>query len=500
MNSLPVRGVKCKFKTAYDVTVAPIALVQARFDPIIDAPASVRLADGVVSALHIVIESTASTADLNRPPLAQLRLFVDGEPSFRAALLDTLFMHTAQAYVECGDGGRWTALEKVPLAPAGYAEDDALIPFSPRSHPAFRLLTEYFSFPEKFNFVDLDLKALAAVLPPKCQRFTLHLAVKGLRSDSNTARLLAALSANKLLPGCTPVVNLFSKAGVPIKLTHNSSDYPVLADATQAFAYEVHTIESVQLIRQAEHGDLSTEFTPLYSSRHGGPPGKQGNYWLARRNDTVASASPGHELRISLVDTEFKPSSNATTTLTLELSCTNRDLPASLRYGLPDGDLTCDSVPDGLPIRFLRKPSAPYRFESGAGAHWRLISHLSLNYSGLTDAGLEEFQKMLSLYDLPRSAISQRQINGIAGLQHGSIRAWIPTIPFSTLMPGIRIRMRIDEQAFVGSGLFVFAQVMDRYFGLNSQLNCFTQLDIVSKKTGEELILCKPRTAESTRA
>jgi type VI secretion system protein ImpG len=148
----------------------------------------------------------------------------------------------------------------------------------------------------------------------------------------------------------------------------------------------------------------------------------------------------------------------------------------------------------------LRKPSAPYRFESGAGAHWRLISHLSLNYSGLTDAGLEEFQKMLSLYDLPRSAISQRQINGIAGLQHGSIRAWIPTIPFSTLMPGIRIRMRIDEQAFVGSGLFVFAQVMDRYFGLNSQLNCFTQLDIVSKKTGEELILCKPRTAESTRA
>jgi type VI secretion system protein ImpG len=56
--------------------------------------------------------------------------------------------------------------------------------------------------------------------------------------------------------------------------------------------------------------------------------------------------------------------------------------------------------------------------------------------------------------------------------------------------------MTLDEEAFAGSSLYVFAQVMDRYFALNSQLNCFTRLAIVSYQTGEEILACAPRTAE----
>jgi type VI secretion system protein ImpG len=41
---------------------------------------------------------------------------------------------------------------------------------------------------------------------------------------------------------------------------------------------------------------------------------------------------------------------------------------------------------------------------------------------------------------------------------------------------------------------------MDRYFALNRQLNCFSQLEIVSQQTGEEILKCPPRTAEPTRA
>jgi type VI secretion system protein ImpG len=73
-------------------------------------------------------------------------------------------------------------------------------------------------------------------------------------------------------------------------------------------------------------------------------------------------------------------------------------------------------------------------------------------------------------------------------------------MPASTLMPGIGIRMTVDQQAFVGSSLYVFAQVMDRYFAMNSQLNCFTQLTLVSEQTGQEILTCPPRTAERTKA
>lgn len=135
-----------------------------------------------------------------------------------------------------------------------------------------------------------------------------------------------------------------------------------------------------------------------------------------------------------------------------------------------------------------------------ADTHWRLIAHLSLNYSSLTQAGLGEFQKMLSLYDLPRSPTTQRLIQGIVTLDHGSTRAWMPTLPFPTLMPGIAIRLGIDEQAFVGSSIYIFAQVLQRYFALNSQLNCFSQPDLWSGAAARKSSGCPERSADATPA
>jgi type VI secretion system protein ImpG len=56
--------------------------------------------------------------------------------------------------------------------------------------------------------------------------------------------------------------------------------------------------------------------------------------------------------------------------------------------------------------------------------------------------------------------------------------------------------MTLDERAFAGSGLAIFAHVMDRYFALNRQLNCFTQLEIMSEQTGKEIMKCLARTNE----
>jgi type VI secretion system protein ImpG len=109
-------------------------------------------------------------------------------------------------------------------------------------------------------------------------------------------------------------------------------------------------------------------------------------------------------------------------------------------------------------------------------------------------AGLADFQKMLRLYDLPRNPVAQRQIAGIVGLEHGMVRAWVDTAPVATLMPGIGIRLTVDEDAFAGSGLYAFMQVLDHYFSLNGQLNCFTRLEVVSQQTGQALLACAPRT------
>jgi type VI secretion system protein ImpG len=496
LNSRPVQGGACIFRTSYPVTVAPLALTRARFAAILDAPEAVIAPAGATSSLSLTIEATTDQLALAQLGLASLRVFIDGEPSFCAALRDALFLRTVKAYAEADHSGRWVALPKIPVAPAGFTEDESLITFSARSHPAYRLLTEYFCFPEKFNFFDIDLGAICKALPAGARKVTLHLALSGLRTDSNTARMLGTLSANNVLLGCTPVVNLFRQRGEPIRLTHTTESYPVLADGRRAFAYDVHSIDSVKLVRQTPQGESVVEFGPFYSLRHAQTPEKNGHYWVMRRDDVISTKSPGYETEISIVDIDFDPAAVETDTLSLDLTCTNRDLPSSLTYGVRGGDLFLAGGSNIRAISFLRKPSPSYRFPRGRGAHWRLISHLSLNHLSLSGGGLEAFREMLGLYDLPRSPISQRQISGIDAISHQAANAWLLGNPFPCLVRGVEVRLTIDEEAFVGSGIHAFAHIVERFLGLYVHANSFTQLVVLSKKNGEELLRCTPRSGD----
>jgi type VI secretion system protein ImpG len=497
----------CQFRTVYDVLLAPLRVADVAFTPVLSLSGAnaraVRLGRGVTSSIAITVDSPGGRAPLASSLPTVLRLFADGEASMRAALIDSLFLRGAGAWLQPAGEAAWLPLRHAPLRIGGFAELDAMIPFPARSHPALRLLTEYFCYPEKFNFIDLDCAELRALLPPRCTGFTLHLPLRGVGPDSDTARLLLGLDARSLLPGCTPIINLFPKAGAPLQLSHTSADYPLLADTAHAGAYEIHSVDAARLVREGARG--VTPFAPLYAAgaadEHGvagegagrdGAPGR-GHHWIVRRDHATAALSPGHEMRITLLDGDFRTSDAAGATLSTELTCTNRDLPARLRYGSPQGDLRADELAGSAPIRMLRKPTPTRRFDSARGAHWRLIAHLALNHSALSMAGLADFQKMLSLYDLAGSPVAQRQIAGIVGLEHGAVRTWLKTAPVATLMPGIGIRMTVDEEAFAGSGLYVFAQVLDRYFALGGQLNCFTQLQVVSRQSGHELLACAPR-------
>lgn len=165
----------------------------------------------------------------------------------------------------------------------------------------------------------------------------MHLVLGGLRADSNIARMLGSLSLKSILLGCTPVINLFKQRGDPIRLTHTTAQYPVIANSRRAFAYEVHSIDSVKLVRQTPQGESVTEFRPFYSLRHAETAQEAGHYWVAHRNELVALKSPGYETEISIVDIDFNPAEVETQTLSLDLTCCNRDLPSLLTYGLPGG-------------------------------------------------------------------------------------------------------------------------------------------------------------------
>jgi type VI secretion system protein ImpG len=63
---------------------------------------------------------------------------------------------------------------------------------------------------------------------------------------------------------------------------------------------------------------------------------------------------------------------------------------------------------------------------------------------------------------------------------------------------GVEVRLVVDEEAFVGSGIYAFTHIVERFLALYVHANSFTQLVVVSNKTGEELLKCRPRSGDSS--
>jgi len=495
LRSHPVQGVACRFRTVYDVVAWPVSLTQAScvMSPMV--PSYVRLAPQASGRVSLTVAAAFQEGSLNVDEGKRLRCHLHGDASLVAALRDALLMKTVQAFVESADG-RWQTLPMVPVHACGYDEDESLIDFPAASHPAYRLLAEHFAFPEKFNFVDIDASPLARWLTPG-RTVTLHLVIQGIAPDSNQGRLLETLKADNVRFGCTPIINLFDKKADPIRLTHQDASYPVVADARRAYAYEIYSIDRVRQVRQSAQGDAVVAFQPFYSLSHSESPESIGGYWVARRNTLIAETNPGYETEITLIDTETNPASAQVETLSLDLTCTNRDLPPSLAIGQIGGDLMLEGGSFAREIRLLRRPTRTRRFPQGNDAHWRLISHLSLNHLSLAQTGLSALKETLKLYDLANSPATLRQIEGIIGLDCQPATRWLRGEPFASFVRGMEIRLTLDLENFVGASLHGFVHMLNRFFALYVHANSFVQLVVLEQHGHGEILRCEPCSGDS---
>ena len=401
---------------------------------------------------------------------------------------DALLANACGAFVEAADG-TWQPLPVTPLAAAGFDEEDALIPFGARSHPAWRVLLEYFCFPDKFRFVDIDLAALRPLMARDAGSVTLHLALARVRPDSGAARMLRTLQPSNLRLFCTPVVNLFAHHAKPISVTHTTPDYPVVPDVARPQGYEVYSVDSVRQRKKDRDGNV--ELTTLGARRTQASPG----HWTLRHDDMLAAVSPGYEKLLSV--TNDGPAERST--LSVELTCTNRDLPRDLPWGAAGGDLALSGTSDGPGVHLLAPPCGPFRFPAGR-AHWRLISGLTLNHHALVPGGLQALRDLLTLHDLPGSPVTQRLIGGIVGVDHVQTTAWMRHQYGASIVHGIEVRITVDEEAFTGSGTHLFAQVMDQFLGLYVQMNSYVELVLLAQRDKRELIRCKRRSGSASPA
>lgn len=483
----------CEFRTAHDVTLWPVELVQARYFACGAHVAGIDLSrlGGVKAALRLRLRVGAGLtfSDL---ALDSLPLHIRGGEAMPSRILEQLLAQAAGVLVmpvqEHVDWHQF--LPKSAIRSVGYSDSEALLPSGPRSFQGYRLLQEYFAMPQRFMFAEV---AGLANSVSRCTAEQLDVIVLFKKLDPVLEQSLSAANFGLY---CTPAINLFPMRTERVHLSDQQSEYHVIPDRTRPMDYEIYQVESVT--GYGSGAEASQTFESFYRANdlHARTPPNA--FYQLRRDARVLSEQQrrqgprssyiGSELFLSLVDAQEAPHRSDLRQLGIDTLCSNRDLVLSMPVGSGRTDFTVESGAPVQSVRCVAGPTVPAPSFAEGETAWRLVSHLSLNYLSLLDQDKEQgataLRDLLRLYCRVDDEAAHKQIEGLRSVTADSIVRRLPLPGPITYGRGLQVCVTLDEAAFEGAGVFVLGSVLEQFFAKYVSLNSFTETVIKSTARG----------------
>jgi type VI secretion system protein ImpG len=492
--SRPIAGkdTSCSFRTCYPVTLWPVTVASAKVTPSSEQAASSASGESL-AVIRIDLKCLGPTR-FDSLPFPRLRFYLNGDNLTVHTLHELLFNNVLRVELVSGTRSRQAslALPSGCIEPVGFRRDEGLLPYPDRSFLGYRLLQEYFSFPQKFLFFDLTgfNQVNRSKLGDSVQ-ILIH--IGSFDRKDLLQQLEQRVNAETFQLGCTPIINLFDRLAEPIRVTQKDTAYLVVADIHRRSSTEVYTVNKVT--STAPYFEKPREYVPFYSIRHSYSEDPAQGYWYVDRRTSEQPGDHGTEVYLSLVNLQFEPVRPPDESLTLYLTCTNRDLAGELPFAGAYGELSLEAG-SLVRVRSLMIPSKTVRPPLRRGLQWRLISHLALNYLSIVQGGKEALQEILKLYDFTEDPVIRKQITGILDISSGPHVSRIISNHGVAFVQGVQVNIEFDEAEFVGSSVFLFAAVLEAFLGLYSSINSFSQLVARSKQRKGYLKQWPPRMGE----
>ncbi|SEM60534.1 type VI secretion system protein ImpG [Pseudomonas sp. ok272] len=475
VESLPIEGVGCRFRTCYPIQVQALAPSALTYSV---------TGEGALLTLRLHMTGAGHLGELD---LTSLRVHLAGERYISQMLYLCLLRHLAgiELVPLDADGNPLQGPDDAPLTlrlpgervqPVGFAEDEALIPYPLNTFRGYRYLQEYFAFQDKFLFVDINGLDRLDTLPQAALKQAHGLELRFDIRHAGIQRLRPTLDNIKL--HCTPIANLFAHDALPIRLDGKQDEYLLLPAGHELKNCAVFSIQSVTGWSSSKTGYQA--YVPFESFEHDASfdVSQSRPHYSVRQRPSLL-----HEGLDTYLGFDLRPQT-AHETLSIELVCTNQNLPRRLQLG--DICLASEKTPSGLRFRNITAVTASYAPPINRDFLWKLISNMSLNYLSL--ANVEALKVILETYDLPRyydqsaEKVSKRLLGGLKAIQHQHVDRLHHGLP----VRGLRTELTIDPQGYIGEGdLFVFASVLNEFFALYASLNSYHELRVKSTE-GEE--------------
>ena len=456
-----MEGDFCRFRTCYDVDIRPIEIAEASIEPVANY---VYFDTSRVSSV-LVIKIKGLGLPMSDIPMNKLRLYLSGDRSLAMDLYELLSSNVIST-VFLGDTEQQVrVLSHSTITEVGFRPEESVLPDREEANSSYRLLLEYFSFPEKFLYLDIN--------------------ELGQRPDSDTLTVLFGLdkppsrtvnpSSRNFLICCSPVVNLFPKTLEPIRLNHTDHQYTLEPELGAPNNYDIHSVNKVSISSPAVAQMRNLE--PYFGIKHSIGESIPDEFWFVKRSGP-SNAGNGSQCNISFVDVSFNPKRPAGETAKVLALCTNSAMTEQIPVG---AILQADEDFEAL-VSILKKPTPTVYPPSDGATLWRLVSQLSLNKLSFSSApkSMESLREILRLYCPDYRPASYQEVMGLKHMDVQQIVRRIDGESWKGFCRGSKVLLKIDERNFVGGNPYVLGSILSKFFGLHAALNSFVELEIQS--------------------
>lgn len=455
--SIPIEGTSCLFQTGFEVEVLPIQILDVAF---VETP-------GMASAIRIQLQTKGTP--LNNLQMKSLRFYLAGDYSSASDRYFILRHYLRRVVVKAEDQESGFPLDKEHLQPVGLNMSDGLLPYPGNSFPGYRILQEYFTLPE--NFLFLDLTGLDKWFNRGAgTEFEIFLELEDIPFQ------MPRIRTKDFVLFAAPILNLFSHEADPIRLDHRMSEYRIRPTTSNPTHFQVYSVDNVTgyiqgtaAARKYQHFD------------HFNQNGATGPVY-----NTSQKKSPSRRVTDSYLSVSYprKDGPPAPETLSIGLTCTNGVLPDNIQVG--DICHPTSSTPEFITFSNITTPTAGTQPPLENNLLWRLLGHLSLNYTSIVD--IKNLQTLLGLYLFPdtkdRTALlaNQKRINGLQNIRstHGD------RLVNGIMLRGREIHLEARYDHFASHGdLYLFASILNEFLAVYSTFNSFTRFTLKESLRGE---------------
>ena len=492
----------CTFTTAHDLRLLPLAITEVRYFARDLAELNLPSHLGAKAALRIRLEKTVPKP-FREIAVDPICFHIRGADELPVQIYERIFAHkkwlviqSAAGHTPCGSPQPADRIRRV-----GFAANEALLPRAPQSFEGYRLLREYFAFPQRFLFFEVGgfQEALAQATGEQVDLVIVL--------DEGDTRLEGRVDKSCLDLFCVPAINLFERTLDRMLVSERLSEFHVVPDRNRPLDFEVYQLAGVTGF--GETPDDEQRFLPFYQARD--TDAETSAFYTVQRVPRMfsdrerltgrRSSYAGTDVFLSIVDGDMAPCRTSIRQLGVRALCTNRHLPIQMAKGLGRTDFTLDISAPVNAIRLIQGPTLPRpslvlagqnpdRPETPSGRFaWRLISHLSLNYLSLLDtdtkSGAEALREMLKLYCDPNDRQARKQVDGVRQVRHQPVVRRVEIPGPITFARGLEITVTFDEASFEGQGVFVLGAVLEQFFQKYVALNSFVETVITTQQRKE---------------